>query len=157
MSGRVLSLLATAGSLTLLLGALAFQYIGGLPPCDLCIDQRWPHLAAVVFGLIGRVLRPAAMAALGALATLSTAGIGAYHAGVEYGWWPGPDSCTGSPGGLGGLSGADLLSTDTVAPIVMCDQVAWSLMGLSMAGWNAVLSFALTGLWIMAYRRLNER
>lgn len=156
MTGKQLTIIAAAGSAALLLGAFAFQYIWGYAPCKMCLWQRWPHGAAILFGIGAVTALPLLMTALGALAALTTAGIGTYHAGVEYGWWPGPDSCTGSGDGLGGLSGGDLLSMDGAAPIVMCDQVVWSFLGVSMAGWNAIISFALVLIWIQAFRRFNE-
>ncbi len=94
---------------------------------------------------------PRATAALAGVAALTTAGIGAFHAGVEQGWWPGPSSCSGDGGGLSSMSGADLLSMDVADTIVMCDDIAWQF-GLTMAGWNAVLSLALAILWLVAAR-----
>ena len=88
----------------------------------------------------------------GALAVLVTAGIGVFHSGVERGWWPGPTSCSGGSD-LGGLSGTDLLATDVMDKVVMCDEVAWAFAGLSMASWNAVFSLALAALWLLAARR----
>lgn len=152
MTARTSLILATLGSAALLLGAFAFQHLGGLAPCKMCLWQRWPHAAALVIGLGLLVGLPRPFAWAGALAALTTAGIGAYHAGVEWGFWEGPSSCTGGGGGLGGLSGADLLSTDSAGGIVMCDEVVWQLAGLSMAGWNAVLSLVLVYLWIRAAR-----
>ena len=91
----------------------------------------------------------------GALATATTAGIAIYHTGVERGFWEGPTSCSGGGGGLSGLSGNDLLSTDIQNNIVMCDEVAWAnpVIGLSMASWNAMASLLLMALWIAALRR----
>lgn len=153
MTGRLLAALAAAGSGVLLLGALAFQYIGGLAPCPMCLYQRWPHLAAVVLGaLVLAAPRPWLMR-IAALGPLTSAAIGIFHTGVERKWWQGPTSCSGSTGGLSGMSGADLLSTDAPVHLVMCDQVAWSMWGLSMASWNAVLSLALVALWLIAARR----
>ena len=149
LTRNLLILLAAAGSVAVLLGALGFQYLGDLPPCKLCIYQRWPHVAAVVIALGALATRGPAMPLLGALAALSTAGIGAYHTGVERGWWEGPSSCSGG-GDLTGLSGADLLSTDTVEKVVMCDEVSWAFAGLSMASWNAVFSLGLAALWLAA-------
>ena len=142
--------LATAGHIALLGGAFLFQ-LAGYAPCAMCLWQRWPHAAAIVLGVaaLGGVA-PRAMAALAGIAALVTSGIGFFHAGVEQGWWPGPSSCTGG-GELGGLSGADLLSTDVADTIVMCDDIVWQL-GLTMAGWNGVLSLALTVLWFLAAR-----
>ena len=151
MTARNLALIAALGSAALLLGALAFQYLGGLAPCKLCIWQRWPHGIAVVLGLVAMLglVRPAALA--GAAAMLVGSGIGVYHAGVEQGWWQGPDTCTSSP--IDGLSTQDLLNQILAAPVVRCDEIAWSLMGISMAGWNAILSLVLAGIWVAAFVR----
>jgi disulfide bond formation protein DsbB len=151
MTARSLILAAAAGSAALLAGALAFQYLGGLAPCKLCYWQRWPHLAAVLIGAVALFVAARPLAALGALAALTTAGIGLYHVGVEQGWWQGPTTCSSAP--IGGLSTDELLDQIMTAPLVRCDEIAWSLAGLSMAGWNALLSFGLAVLWIAAYRR----
>lgn len=144
---------AAGGSAALLLAALGFQYLGGLPPCPLCVWQRWPHLAAVALGpaalLFGGRLLPLA----GAAAALTTAGIAAYHTGIERGWWQGPESCSGDGAGLAGLSGDELMSTDAPVQVVMCDEVVWSFAGLSMASWNGLASLALAAVWVMAARR----
>ncbi len=151
MTARALILAAAAGSAALLLGAYVFQALG-YAPCKMCLWQRWPHMAAIAIGLVG-CLRPCwPIAMLGGLAALATAGLGLYHTGVENGWWAGPASCSGGAS-LGGIAGGDLLSTDTVDKVVMCDQVSWSLAGLSMASWNAAFSLALAFLWISALRR----
>ena len=148
MTRRGLILLAAGGSAALLLGAFAFQYLGGLPPCKLCIWQRWPHVAAVAVGGAALVLGWRGLAWLGAASALLTAGIGVYHTGIERAWWAGPTSCSGN--GLGGLSGPELLDPSAGARLVMCDEVAWSMIGLSMASWNALVSCALAALWIGA-------
>lgn len=151
MTRRNLIVLAGGGSLLLLLGAWTFQAIG-YAPCKMCIWQRWPHGAAVAIAAAG-VAFPATLIILaGAASALTTAAIGAYHAGVEYGWWPGPASCTGSADSLSGLSGADLLSMEGPVDLVMCDEVVWSLLGISMAGWNAILSLGLVLVWLAALR-----
>ncbi len=155
MTARNLMLLAAGGSLALLLGAFGFQALG-FAPCKLCLWQRWPHGAAIAVGALVLMLGPLVLLGIaGALSALATAGIGAYHTGVERGWWEGPTSCTGSGNALEGLSGADLLSLDGPNDIVMCDQVAWAdpVIGLSMASWNVILSLVLAGLWIAAIRR----
>lgn len=143
--------LAAAGSLALLAGAYTFQALG-YAPCKMCLWQRWPHFAAVGLGLVAMVWPSRIVAALGAIALVATAGVGVFHAGVERGWWQGPVSCSGGSD-LSGLSGADLLSTDVADHVVMCDQVAWSLAGLSMASWNALFSFLLALLWASALIR----
>jgi len=145
------SVIATAGSFALLAGAFIFQYLG-YAPCKMCIWQRWPHGVAVLVGLVLLATNLRVLAWIGALAAATTSGIGFFHAGVEQGWWDGPSSCSGAGPGLSGLSGEDLLSTDNVAEIVMCDEIAWSLMGLSMAGWNAILSLILVLVWVRAAR-----
>ena len=146
-----LIMLAAGGSAVLLLAALGFQYLGELPPCKLCYWQRYPHVAAVVIGLVAVFLPGRALPLLGALAALATAGVGAYHAGVEWGWFEGPTTCTSQ--GVTGLSTDQLLDQIMNAPLVRCDEVAWSLAGISMAGWNAILSLGLAVLWIEAARR----
>lgn len=152
MTRRHLVLLATGGSLALILGALAFQYIGDLPPCKLCYWQRYPHFVAIGIGVIALVTGAAALAGLGALAALATAGVGFYHVGVEQKWWQGPTSCSGG-GNVGALSTEDLLNQIMAAPLVRCDEIPWQMLGLSMAGWNMVLSLGLAMIWVMAARR----
>ncbi len=147
--------LASLGALGLLLGAFAFQFLAGLAPCAMCIWQRWPHVAALALGTPAALAGGPALPLAGAAAELVGAGIAAYHTGVERGWWLGPSSCTGGAANLGGLSGADLLSTEAPVTIVMCDEVAWSLAGLSMASWNGILSLVLAGFWLVAAWRSN--
>jgi disulfide bond formation protein DsbB len=140
---------AAAGSLLLLLGALAFQYFGGLAPCHLCILQRWPHGIAVALGLLVLVWPRRGLALLAGLVVLVGAGIGLYHVGVENGWWQGPTTCTAPA--PGNVAPGELLDQILATPVVLCDQVAWSMLGISMAGWNAILSLGLAWLWWRAY------
>lgn len=149
----MLTAVAAAGSAALLLGALAFQFIGGLAPCAMCIWQRWPHLAAVIAGALGLSTGWRIWSWAGAASAAATSGIGIYHAGVELKWWQGPTTCTGSGNALSGLSGADLLSTTAPSGVVMCDQIAWSMWGISMAGWNAILSAVLVLIWLASALR----
>lgn len=152
MARQRLILAAAGGSAALLLGAVWFQYVLGLFPCALCIWQRWPHLAAVVLGALGLKVPGRIIPALGMLAVLISAGIGGFHVGVEQGWWAGLESCSGQ--GLAGMSAATLLDPLADAPEpVRCDQVAWSLLGLSMAGWNVLASLALAAIWWRAARK----
>ena len=151
MSVSVRILLAGLGSLLLLAGALAFQHLGGLAPCPMCIWQRWPHLAAVLIALaaltvLWRRRRPLSLVGAGAMAV--SAGLGLYHAGVEQRWWPGPSGCSGVD--PSGLSPDELLTRLSQAPLVRCDEIAWQLVGISMAGWNALLSAVLVMFWLSA-------
>lgn len=147
MTRKNLMLLAAAGSLALIVGAWGFQMLG-FAPCKLCLWQRWPHYAAIGIGAAVLILGPYLLLGLaGALAALTTAGIGAYHTGVERGWWEGPTSCSGSGNDLASMTGADLLAVDTPVEIVMCDEVAWSLFGLSMASWNVIASLIIAQIW----------
>lgn len=141
---------AGAASALVLAAALAFQYVGGYAPCPLCLWQRWPHALAVVLGLAVLALPWRALAALGVLAMLVSAALGVWHAGIEWGWWAGPTTCT-APGEVSQMSPADLIARLEATPVVRCDEAAWSLAGLSMAGWNALLSLGLAVLWARAY------
>lgn len=152
MTRRNLTWVAMLGSVALLLGALAFQYLGGLIPCVLCIYQRWPHGVAVLAGVLALSLGGRGWLWLGALAAAVTSAVGIYHAGVELGWFAGLATCTVDT--LQGLNTADLLNTDvTVGAPVRCDAVPWALAGISMAGWNAILSALLCLIWIGAATR----
>ncbi|SHE41247.1 Disulfide bond formation protein DsbB [Ruegeria intermedia] len=148
---RRLILLAAAGSLGLLLGAWAFQYIGGMAPCKMCIWQRYPHGAAIVIGALAFALPGVRLLPLlGAAAAATTSGIGIYHAGAERGLWEGPSSCTS--GSISGLSAEELMEQIMAAPLVRCDEIPWEMFGLSMAGWNALLSAGLVLVWLAAWR-----
>lgn len=147
-SRRGLALGAGLGSAGLLLAALGFQFLGGLAPCPLCITQRWPHLAAALLAGLCLVLPWRVVCLAGAGAAGTSAGLGLYHAGVEQGWWAGPDTCTAPATGT--LSPADLLAAIEAAPIVRCDEIPWELLGLSMAGWNALASAGLAAVWLVA-------
>jgi disulfide bond formation protein DsbB len=146
-------------SSALLLGALGFQYLGRLPPCEMCLWQRWPHLAAAVVGLLGGgavaggmlgrgLARP--LAILTALLVAASGAIALYHAGVEWHWWPGPSQCTGSAFRLSG-------TLDLNAPVVMCDRAAWRLFGLSLAGYNAIISLGAAAIGIGLVLRGRRR
>ena len=136
---RWLALLVPAG---LMLGALGSQYIGGLYPFGMCYWQRWPHDLAIVaamfsFGLRNHVWK-GRFVALAALGILVSGLIGVFHAGVEYGWWDGITRCTSTAGGSGDLM-ADIMN----APLIRCDQPQWELFGISLAGYNALVSISV--------------
>ena len=148
---RILVMVAAGGSLATLLAAFGFQYLGGLAPCHLCLLQRWPHAAAVVIGLLALAWPWRWFCAGGALAALTTAAIGVYHSGVERHWWEGPTTCTA--GSIAGLKPDELLSQILATPVVRCDELGWTLLGLSMANLNVVLSLGLALIWLAAARR----
>jgi disulfide bond formation protein DsbB len=150
VSRNALILTAAAGSLALLLGALVFQYLGGMAPCKLCLWQRWPHAAAVAIGLPALWLPGRILPLAGALAALATGGIGAFHSGVERGWWDGPASCTSGP--VAGLSTDALMAQIMAAPLVRCDAIPWEMFTLSMASWNVLASLVFALIWLMAAR-----
>jgi len=143
-----------------ILTAHAFEQFGGYLPCHLCLQERYAYYfavpAAVAAFLAARgEANGAARIVLGliALAFLANAALGIYHSGVEWKWWPGPTVCSGGSTiewGEGGLA-AQLENTKIIA----CDQAAWRLLGLSFAGWNAVVSGLLAGLaaWGAAQKR----
>jgi disulfide bond formation protein DsbB len=135
-------------------GALFSQYAMGLAPCVLCIWQRWPHLAAVLIGVLWLTALPRRwLAGLGALAALTTAAIGGFHVGVEQLWWAGLESCSAGVG-ITGLSVETLLDPEAnVAAPVRCDEVAFSFLGLSMAAWNMICSLGLAVIWSRAALR----
>ena len=157
-SGSALArLLALAVPVALLGGALGSQYLGGLHPCEMCIWQRWPHVAAIIlagvaFTSSAESARSRTLTMLAAVAIAISGAIGAYHAGVEAKIFEGLTSCTAL---AGGASTADMLKQITQAPLVRCDQVQFSFLGISMAGWNAIISLGGAGLiaWLLRKAR----
>ncbi len=123
----------------LMAGALGSQYIGGLVPCEMCLWQRWPHYAAIGLAALAFAVPQRALVWLAVLAILISGGIGIFHAGVEYKWWEGLTQCSQIPGASNsGNILADIMKT----PLVRCDQAQWSLFGISLAGYNAIISIA---------------
>jgi len=140
----VARLIAFLLPLALLGGALGSQYLGGLHPCEMCYWQRWPHgvaivLAALAFTAPAESQRSRSLVLLAALAIAVSGAIGVYHAGIEAKIFTGVTTCTALPRGL---SNADLLNEIMHAPIIRCDQVQFRFLGISMAGWNAILSLS---------------
>jgi disulfide bond formation protein DsbB len=142
-------LVAVSGSL--LLGALAFQFLGGLAPCEMCHWQRWAHLAVLGVAGLAWVSGNRALGWLAVLAMAGAAGLGLFHAGVELRWWPGLTGCASTV--VPGMSTDAMLDSLLTAPLVRCDEIPWSLLGLSMAGWNAVVSAgaALCGAMVLLF------
>lgn len=149
--------------LVTILAALGSQFIGGLVPCELCLEQRYayyyglPILLAVLitWNRLPLAVWYLAMAIVTAIFIWGTY-MGAYHAGVEWGWWPGPTACTG----VGESFGFDALSNLNDAHVVGCDVVQFRFLGLSLAGYNALVSLAivaLLGVSILAQLRRHRR
>lgn len=138
-------LIALLLPMALLGGAVGSQYFGGLHPCEMCYWQRWPHGVAIVVALIAFTAPAQSRSArtltlLAALAIAVSGAIGVYHAGVEAKIFEGFTQCTATV--TAGLSNAELLKQLTHAPLVRCDEVQFRFLGISMAGWNAILSLS---------------
>lgn len=138
-----------------ILGALGFEHLGGYPPCQLCLEQRYAYYAGapLLFGALvllsaGEPRWAAALFLLVSLAFLANAGLGIYHAGAEWRFWPGPDSCTGAQSIT--TSAGGLLDTLKSTNVVRCDEAALRILGVSLAGWNAVVSVFVFGMSLRA-------
>lgn len=153
--------LALLISVGIILTALGFEYIGGYSPCPLCLMQRYAFYAGIpltflAMALIAERSRIAALLFLFvALAYLANAGLAAYHAGVEWQFWPGPDTCTAAQALP--TNPADLLKGLDTARVVRCDEATWRLFGLSFAGWNVLISLALFAISLQAASAASAR
>ena len=153
MNPAVTAALLVAGvAAATLAGAWYMQLVWGLQPCELCLKQRWAYYAIVPLGLVillaarGGAPRPLLLAGLGliALAALGNAGLGVYHAGVEWGFWQGPTECTGPIGNLG--SAGSLLERLDSVKVVRCDEVQFRFLGLSLAGYSVLISLLIAAI-----------
>jgi disulfide bond formation protein DsbB len=137
-------------------GALLFQYVGGLAPCELCLYQRWPYYGAIVVTLIalflGREGFTVAVLSLCAGGFVMGAALAFYHVGVEQHWFAGPSACSGDSFPAG-ASIAELRAALLARQPVRCDEPQWSLMGVSLAGWNLLASLALALFSLAALHR----
>lgn len=142
---RQAALAVALGAAATVSGALVFEYVFGYVPCKLCLIQRNPYYAAIPLGLMAAFL-PSRWARAGlwclALLFLVSAGLGAYHSGVEWGFFAGPSDCGGGSGASAGNVG-DFLNRLQNTHVVSCTQAAWRFLGLSLAGWNVLISLAL--------------
>jgi len=157
-SERLLAFIAAA-SMAVLGTALGSQFIGGLRPCELCHWQRYPYVATIVLGLAGFVaarklprgrLAPA-IAALAGVIFVVGAGIAFFHVGVEHKWWEGTNACGAGGGAIQSID--ELRRMLEGAPIVRCDEPAWTMAGISMAGYNMLVSLALAAIALLGARR----
>ena len=150
-TGAMALVLASAA----ILGALAFEHIGGYLPCPLCLEQRYAYYAGIPLLFLALVLlsggprRPAALLFLAvSLAFLANAGLGAYHAGAEWHFWPGPDTCAGAQDLT--TSAGGLLESLPTTNVIRCDEAAYRFAGISLAGWNVIVSLLVAGLSLSA-------
>ncbi|MGD0634394.1 MAG: disulfide bond formation protein B [Beijerinckiaceae bacterium] len=159
LSPLALAALTLALPAAAIAGAFAFQ-AAGFAPCELCLKERLPYYAGIVLGVLtlflawrGAGLALTACFAALALLFLGSAGFGAYHAGVEWGFWPGPADCTGTLARAPSM--ADFMKQLQTIKVVRCDAVAIRILGLSLAGWNVVVSLAVAGLAAAGAARRN--
>ncbi len=142
---RQVALAVALGAAATVGGALVFEHAFGYVPCKLCLVQRNPYYIAIPLGLAAAVLPPR-LGLIGlwllALLFVVSAGLGAYHAGVEWGFWAGPSDCGGGSGTGAGNVG-DFLNQLQNTRVVNCTEAAWRFLGLSLAGWNVLISLAL--------------
>jgi disulfide bond formation protein DsbB len=158
------AIVVALGAMATILGAWFFEYGLGYAPCPLCLQQRIPYyvtipLAVIVaFGALNGWPRKwlTAGLALIALVMLAGAGLGIYHSGVEWKWWAGPTTCGG--GALGELGSAgNLLERVQTARVVRCDEAAWRFLGLSLAGYNVLISLALAAIAALGAQQAAKR
>ncbi len=145
-------------------GALFFEHVLGYIPCALCLEQRWPYYAAIPLVILGLIVSREAnlghwptwlMTVVGVIFLVSAA-LGLRHMGVEWGWWAGPSGCGGTGGVVGSID--DLNAALTGAKIVPCDKPAWTFLGLSLAGYNFIVSLVLAAAsFVPAYATWKER
>lgn len=152
---------ALIGAATLA-GAWFFQLVLDLQPCHLCLQQRYAYYVVVPLGALlalaaGRGLSRGVLIAgliVVALAMLANAVLGGYHAGVEWGWWPGPSTCTGPIKDFG--SAGSLLAQLDKVKVVQCDTVQWRFLGLSLAGYNVLISLMMAAIALRGVRTLQS-
>ena len=142
-SERVAALLTGGIAIALLAGAYGFQYFGNLAPCEMCWWQRYALMATAGLAALSLATRSRGLAAASIAALLVNAGIAVFHAGVEQHWWQGITACA-APMVTG--TTAEVIGAMMAQPLVRCDAIAWSLLGVSMAGWDALVSLAIGGL-----------
>lgn len=148
-------------SLALIAGAWYFELVVGLKPCKLCLEQRAPHYAAIGLAALAAALARPRWAQIAALALLAglmlwSTGLGVYHSGVEWGWFAGPNDCGGAPApAAAGVQ--DFMKQLQSVRVISCTEAAWRLLGLSLAGWNALASLALLGLALIGLRKASAR
>lgn len=155
LSPRQTCVAIALGAAATLGGAWVFQYGWGYQPCKLCLEQRYPYYLGIPLAVAGALLpRKWTRAALYALVMvfIVSATLGAYHAGVEWGWWLGPADCGGTMGAAPGKVGDLMKQLDNIR-VVSCTEAAWRFLGLSLAGWNVLISLTLAAMALIGARR----
>ncbi|HXQ52351.1 MAG TPA: disulfide bond formation protein B [Stellaceae bacterium] len=139
-----------AASIAVVGGALLFQYVGGLAPCELCLYERWPYYIAIVAAavLLAAGRWRVTGGALLTLVFIASTALAFYHVGVEQHWFAGPTACTGSGAAAGSID--DLRAQLLHQQPVQCDQPQWALVGVTLAAWNLVASSVLAALSCVA-------
>ena len=155
MTVRQLITIASFSSMAVILTAYYFEYIEGLFPCKLCYWQRYPHFMNILIFPIFYFFPMRSIIFIGVGSMFVSISLAFYHVGVEQKYWPGPNSCSNAS--IEGLTTDQLLDQIMSAPIVRCDEIAWELIGISMAGWNVLISFCLFLIWLYCYliRQIN--
>jgi disulfide bond formation protein DsbB len=157
------ALAITAIAAATLAGAWFFQLVLDIRPCPLCLEQRYAYYLAIPLGALvalaaargaPRAVLLASLAIL-ALAALGNAALGAYHAGVEWGLWKGPTECTGPIVNFG--SAADLLKRLDTVKVIRCDEVQWRFLGLSLAGYNVLISLLMAAVAALGIAKSARR
>ena len=153
MTSKQLIIAAGCTSLAALIGAYSFEYIGGFFPCKLCYWQRYPHFFNVLLALFYFLVQVRILIFIGAASMFTSMILAFYHVGVEQKYWLGPNSCTNFS--IDGLTTDQLLDQIMSAPIVRCDEIVWEFIGISMAGWNVLISFFLFIIWFLCYTKTS--
>ena len=149
MTAKQLITIASFSSMAVILTAYYFEYIEGLFPCKLCYWQRYPHFTNILIFPIFYFFPMRSLIFIGMGSMFVSISLAFYHVGVEQKYWSGPNSCSNAP--IEGLTTDQLLDQIMSAPIVRCDEIAWELIGISMAGWNVLISFCLFLTWLYCF------
>ena len=155
MITKQLILLASFASLAVIIGAYSFEYIGGFSPCKLCYWQRYPHFLNILIFPIFYMLQIRSLIFIGMMSMMISTVLAFYHVGVEQKYWLGPNSCTNFS--IEGLTTDQLLDQIMNAPLVRCDEIAWEFIGVSMGGWNGLISICLFLTWFYCYLKVKNK
>ena len=151
MTIKQLITIAGISSVAVIFGAYAFEFIGGFLPCKLCYWQRYPHFLVILIFPLLYFFQIRSLFFVVMMSMFVSTILALYHVGVEQKYWPGPNSCTNSS--IEGLTTDQLIDQIMSAPLVRCDEIAWELIGISMAGWNALISFCLFLTWLYCFSK----